>query len=1436
MKTIQTKINRFILLLAAFLCGVIAIYEVQRNQQIEKLVKEKRQDKEALVREILNFQGAPAKMLTDDYSLWDEMVEFIRKPDKRWAELNLQSAYKTFQSDLIWIFDPNGTLVHSGSSPKAAAILDSIPAGSWIPELKKNPFRHFYLSFGNQLFEFWSAPVHPVNDVSRKGAAWGYFISGRVIDSAVIDKIARLSETRAHLEISGTSKSKPPAHQTAVPDLEIDLPDLHDKAAARLVLTYDSSFIEEHKTHSLYKLIIILLISAFIVFIIYFFSKRWITRPLGILYHSMNTNRPELSYPIQSHSGEFGGMARLIERFYEQRTQLIRNIEEITNATQSLMESEDNFKTFFNTLRDFIFILDEKGYVIKANEVAFKRLGYSEKELLGQPIEILYPLESRMDWKTESIDVDLVRHAKSLMTKQGKEIPVETRLVKGKWSSFNVIFKICKDITAVKLSEEKFARVFNNSSTLIAIAMYNQAQFIDVNPGWFENYGYKKEDMIGKSPYDISLFDPPEQFEDILSGLKTQERITESEVRMRTRDGDIRFGLLSAETFFIQDLKCLLLILNDITDRKDTELALRDSEMRFRTLIENLGEGIALLNPEFNFTLVNPAAETIFGARRGGLINRNLGDFLPDEQFKNFLRQHTHMRTEKKSYELSIIRNDQEMRHCLMTTSPRLDDSGAVTGYFAIFRDITEYKKAEEQIRKLSTAVEQSASAIVITDTGGNIEYTNPMFTVMTGYSLNEVIGKNTRILKSGSKSSEEYKELWETINSGRDWKGEFRNKKKNGDLYWEYATITPIKDSDNRITNFIAVKEDITERKQAEIAIRENENLLRGIYETASVGMALVTLDGRQFIRVNAALCEMLGYTEDELLSNIFQITHPEDIDASERMIHRLMKRRIKKNVMEKRYIRKDGSVIWILHNASLLMNERDEPRMIIIQAQDITQRKQFEEELKKAKDAAEVASRVKSEFLANMSHEIRTPLNAILGFSDILRKRLTAASEYSDYINGIHTSGQNLLRLINDILDLSKIEAGRFEIQKEPVRVRQILMEFQQIFQVKTVQKNILFDISVDVAIPEVLILDGTRLRQVLFNLIGNAIKFTEKGTITLSLRQTGKAPDASAIDISFEVADTGIGIPPDQLALIFEPFRQQEGQSVKQYGGTGLGLSITQRLVEMMNGKIRVVSKSNEGSTFIIELPDVKIGTADDHVQTAVTEDHKHTDFGGATILLAEDVSTNRDVVIGLLDPYHVRIIEAENGQEAVEKARIFHPELIFMDLQMPVMDGIKAAKLLRSDKELSTIPVIALTATLLKKDESSLNDLFRECMRKPVTRNQLVTTLKKYLSHHGGPDSVPQESVIPEAEPVAKDFPEGLMEWYQTRINDIFQEAQIAMSSDSINALAVQLSETGRKFGFDPFVRYGDELKKSVQTYNIVTIGYILDDLEKMMSVK
>ncbi|MBF0451820.1 MAG: response regulator [Candidatus Magnetomorum sp.] len=387
---------------------------------------------------------------------------------------------------------------------------------------------------------------------------------------------------------------------------------------------------------------------------------------------------------------------------------------------------------------------------------------------------------------------------------------------------------------------------------------------------------------------------------------------------------------------------------------------------------------------------------------------------------------------------------------------------------------------------------------------------------------------------------------------------------------------------------------------------------------------------------------------------------------------------------------------------------------------------------DLEQARKQADDANHAKSEFLANMSHEIRTPMNAILGFTELLQKKMTDEQQ-KRWLQSISSSGKTLLSLINDILDLSKIEAGKMTLDLMPVNPRSIFSDIINIFKAKCEKKQVAFETEVAKNLNESLILDETRLRQILFNIVGNAVKFTEEGFIKLSVHQQYSKPDRSALDLIFAVEDTGTGIPESQQKLIFEAFRQQDGQSHAKFGGTGLGLAITRRLVEMMGGEIQLSSQPGKGSVFSILLKDVDVASVLPKISKPVLQ-LADVQFKPATILSVDDIETNRILLRDFLSPYSFDIYDAENGQRALEMARKVRPQLIFMDMKMPIMNGYEATQRIKADPELSSIPVIALTASVMKENLHEIEDAgCNDLLQKPVGSEDVIRILMKYIDH-------------------------------------------------------------------------------------------------------
>ena len=479
----------------------------------------------------------------------------------------------------------------------------------------------------------------------------------------------------------------------------------------------------------------------------------------------------------------------------------------------------------------------------------------------------------------------------------------------------------------------------------------------------------------------------------------------------------------------------------------------------------------------------------------------------------------------------------------------------------------------------------------------------------------------------------------------------------------------------------------------------------------------------------VNKPLCENYLLREDQIVG------HKDDELLPEETIN--VFRHIDVEVIEKGKTIKVEELVTFPSGKKVLLETVKSPCFdedgniiaLIGIARDITERKKAEQELQNAKDAADLASRAKSQFLSNMSHEIRTPMNAVLGFSQILQE-LELDPNKKFYLESILNAGRSLLSIINDILDLSKVEAGFLSLQYSPIEMGPLLDELEEFFSQRVKEKDLVFNIE-SKKTDRVLLVDAVRLRQVLINIINNAIKFTDSGSISVIVELKCLNSYKNLGHLNIRIKDSGIGIDEDQQQGIFETFQQARGQKAVEYGGTGLGLAISKKLVELMGGNIQLESTKGQGSTFIIDIPEVELTSRDVlELNSQCEVDMANVDFEPATIIIADDIDFNRDVLRGFLKPFKFNIIEVSDGQELLKVMTVSKPDLVLLDIKMPEVSGLEVAQLIRLNGNDKT-PLIAVTASAMDEDKKRISEFTDSYLRKPVVKKDLILEIMKYL---------------------------------------------------------------------------------------------------------
>ena len=709
--------------------------------------------------------------------------------------------------------------------------------------------------------------------------------------------------------------------------------------------------------------------------------------------------------------------------------------------------------------------------------------------------------------------------------------------------------------------------------------------------------------------------------------------------------------------------------------------------------------------------------------------------------------------------------------------------------------------KAEESKTQLSNHLTiykdaiDSHSILAVTDGIGNITYANRRFCELSKYSSEELLGKNHRIVNSAYHPKSFFENLWDTINAGKKWHGEIRNKAKDGSIYWVDTTIVPFMDENNKPYQFISIRNDITQLKVQE---QELQNFFRLSVEL----MCIANFEG-YFIKVSKSFEDLLGYTEKEILQTPFyEIVLPDDLEKTKQEVQQISSGSKSKNFVN-RFVKKDGSIIMLRWTASL----NPEGNLIYATASDITQSEELQNKLIESRIEVEKAH-AKDKFLANMSHEIRTPLNAIIGFTDLLSETELNTLQRS-HVEIISAALKNLNVIINDILDISKLESGKLELEKREFNLEALAKQVIQMHSARAKSKNIKLMLSYDSEIPTLIIGDETRLSQILINLISNAIKFTTEGYVELRVEEKSRSDRRSTI--SFSVKDTGIGIEKSKIKKIFERFSQAEDYTTRIYGGTGLGLNIVKSLVELHHGKLDVTSALGQGSEFTVELTYVFVNPDESETTTQKPRSARLKSLNGKRILLVEDNEHNQILAKAFIERSNGIVEIAGNGKIALEMLTQ-NPayDLIVMDIQMPIMDGLQTTSQIRKKLKINT-PIIGCSAHALASErnmclETGMNDY----ITKPYTEAELVGSIAYMLEYGIGQAKHESENstAIPDQfdtvfEAIKKEFgPDAkvkLLRAMVKRVPNDLENLQKMMHADDFKHLAELIHNLAGSFG-------------------------------------
>jgi len=1107
-------------------------------------------------------------------------------------------------------------------------------------------------------------------------------------------------------------------------------------------------------------------------------------------------------------------------------------------AEEALRESETRFRTFVDHAADALFVYDfDQGTIVDVNRQACESLGYTRQELIGATAAAFH-LDSEQA-HMESVALRAAAGESVFDThwhrrKDGTLFPVEAHTSQYWYGGRRFLLKVARDITDRKQAEAALraqANLLNLTHDAIFVAdMEGVIQYW--NRGAEERYGWTADQTPGRVVHDLLKTVFPKPRLEIMAEVTRTGR-WEGELVHTKKDGT-RAVVASRWSLQRDEQNAPVAILetnNDITKRKRAEEEARNTAAQWQATFDAVRDLVLLLDKDFRILRANHAAAEFLGLPFDKIVGGHCFGLIHGTSAPPAGCPLAKVCQSRKHEEVEVLAR-KGGPWLSVSVDPIFDTSGGLTQVIHVARDITERKRAEEALRKSEAYLAEGQR---LTHTGGWVWSPGTAERNYWSEEMYRIFGFEPKEAPPALERFQQRIHPDDFDRATKDWEKSLREK---AELMADYRTVLPdgtvrdihilghpVLDDTGELVEYVGTVMDVTERKQAENelrrlnqSLRESERKYRELVENANSIILHWGRDGR-VIFLNEFGQRFFGYTEAEIRGRHVVGTIVPETESDGRGLQQLIDEicanpvAFEQNINEN--VRRNGERVWIAWTNKKVLDAQGQVAEILSIGSDITARKRAEEELRRhqehledlvkqrteqlaeAKDRAETANRAKGTFLANMSHELRTPLNAVLGFSRLLKNDPDVTPKQQEALDIIVRSGEHLLNLINNVLDMAKIESGRVALKESEVDLKQLLHEMQSLMGVGAVEKGLRFALERDPDLPRFIAVDAGKLRQVLLNLLGNAIKHTDSGGVKLRARLASIHGSEKA-KVRFEVEDSGPGISQEDCRRIFFPFVQL-GDKAPAQAGTGLGLAICKQYVELMGGRIGVTSKPGKGSVFYFEIP-VRVLPS-----VAERDELKNPRILGLAegqpryrLLIVEDQPENRLLLRRLLEPLGFELREAANGQEAVALFEQWHPDLIWMDIRMPVMDGLEAARRIRATQAGADTKIIALTAHALEEEREPImaagcDDL----VRKPIREQELFGALARHLRLKFIYEKAPPQESTPEVQGLTL-RPEQLNALPAQLLQDL-RQAVIELDTARTRALIEQVAERDASLG-------------------------------------